>query len=160
MKMNWGHGIVIGFVLFASFVFTLIFKMVSSGNDIVKKSYYKSGTEINQEIHVVQASQPIREGFILSYKEGSGQIQIGFSTNVPKPEGKIELTCLSSDLGDQVENLQLEKKSSSWTQTISLLRPVPGNWLCEIRGKSGEKDFIIKDSFRIYGPGLAQNKNP
>jgi hypothetical protein len=149
--MNWGVKIVVSFVLFASFVFTLVFKMITSGNDLVSKDYYRSGEQVNTEIKLGEKSLEIRNGFSLEVGEGASQsITLQFRNQKDKPVGKVVLTCLSSEKGDQSTELDMQFVDSSWKHTIILKHFMPGNWLCEIRGKAGEKDFVLKDAFRLY----------
>ena len=149
--MNWGGKIVFSFVLFAGFVFTLVYKMITSGNDLVSKEYYLSGEQVNAELKLRDASSNIKDGFSIEVLADEKQAIVLSFRNIQNPLiGNVILTCLSSDRADQKERLALVQTDSIWQQTIALTHFEPGNWLCEIRGKSGEKDFVVKDEFRIY----------
>lgn len=148
--MNWGHKIILGYILFAGFVFTLVFKMITSGNDLVKEKYFKTGKQVNQEIHLLQESESIKNNVTFSVKNPDAQtIELRLQNQKEALSGEIELICLSNDQADQRVPLQLEMVDSQWVQIITLDKFQHGNWVYEIRGKAGEKDFLVKSDFKI-----------
>ena len=53
MKINWGTGIVIGMVLFISFIMFMVITMITDENydhEMVTESYYEKGMVYQQEI--------------------------------------------------------------------------------------------------------------
>jgi hypothetical protein len=149
--MNWGTKIVLSFVLFAGFVFTLVYKMLTSGNDLVAKEYYRSGKQVNAELKLRDSSSVLQNAFSIDVlSEGQESIVLKFKNAGLKPEGNVVLTCLSSDKADQKETLALVSNGSEQLQTIRLKKFEAGNWLCEIRGNQGSQDFVVKSEFRIY----------
>jgi len=148
--MNWGYRIVLGFVLFAAFVFTLVFKMITSGNDLVRPHNFKSGKQVNDELVIHQASADLEKNCSITIVEPQSQtIELQFTGQKDSLIGEIELICLSSDLADQKLALDLNLVEGVWKQSIKLSRFQMGNWLCEIKGNSGSKPFLIKTGFKI-----------
>ncbi len=149
--MNWGTKIVLSFILFAGFVFTLVYKMLTSGNDLVAKEYYRSGKQVNAELKLRDSSSVLQNAFSIDVlAEGQESIVLKFKNAGLKPKGNVVLTCLSSDKADQKETLDLVSYGSEQQQTIRLKKFEAGNWLCEIRGEQGSRDFVVKSEFRIY----------
>ena len=137
-------------VLFSGFVFTLVFKMITSGNDLVKSKYYASGKDINQRIITIGNSQNLQNRFHIEVRSnGLDGIVLHFDSIQTLLEGEIELTCLSSDRSDQKTKLDLEKSERGQFQKLALNRLAKGNWICEIEGKADSQPFIIKGEFRI-----------
>jgi hypothetical protein len=148
--MSWAYKITIGMVLFSGFVFTLVFKMITSGNDLVKSKYYASGKDINQRIITIENSQNLENRFHIEVRSnGLDGIVLHFDSVQTFLEGEIELTCLSSDRSDQKTKLDLEKSEGGQLQKLALNRFAKGNWICEIEGKNGNSPFIIRQEFRI-----------
>lgn len=148
--MSWAYKITIGMVLFSGFVFTLVFKMITSGNDLVKSKYYASGKDINQRIITIGNSQNLQNRFHIEVRSnGLDGIVLHFDSIQTLLEGEIELTCLSSDRSDQKTKLDLEKSERGKFQKLALNRLAKGNWICEIEGKADSQPFIIKGEFRI-----------
>jgi hypothetical protein len=149
--MNWGTKITISLILFAAFVFTLVYKMLTSGNDLVKTQYYRSGTQINQELKQRDSSSAVSRGFqILLSEPENKEITLQFDSNLANPSGMVELICLSADNADQKEVFSPKAFGADWQQTIKLKNYKSGNWICEVKGKNGSSNLLITKDFRIY----------
>lgn len=147
--MNWGNRIILGFVLFAAYVFYLVYRMVTSGNDLVTAHAYKSGAQVDSEIKLLNASEALHQRFQVR-GAGDGTIELRFQKTGTAPKGRFTLTCLSSDQGDLSGELRLVQVDSAWVQAIKPQMPHPGTWLCEIKGQHDGKDFLIRDEFQIH----------
>ncbi len=149
MKFNWGTAIVIGFTAFSAFVFTLVARMVGSGNDLLSAKNYHSAAEINRDLNSIAASAGWKKGFFMQW-EGSRQVlHLRFSSR--PASGIVRLTCLSNAGADYRFRLHpLKTDSAGWHQSEFLPRPAPGNWLAEIRGEAESDSFLIREQFRIY----------
>jgi|GEM_PF-6954517 hypothetical protein len=149
MKFNWGTAIVLGFILFATFVFTLVAKMIGSGNDLLAAKNYHSAEEINRDLELIAQSAILKKKTSVKYSEGLNSLQIRFPKKAES--GLVRLTCLSSDKADFQFGLNLQIDSTGgWIQEEKMPQAVPGNWLAEIRGRVGKDSFLLKDQFRIY----------
>jgi hypothetical protein len=150
--MNWGTKITISFILFAGFVFTLVFKMIFSGNDLVASSYYRSGEQVNTELNLRDASADIQKGFSVKPDEtGKPEVLFAFDSLSEKPENvTYNLICLSADKGDQKGTLELEKSKTGWSKILPIRNLRAGNWLCEVRGSLVDRSFVVKGEFRVY----------
>lgn len=148
--MNWGHSIILGFILFATFVITLVFKMITSGNDLVKPKYYRSGSQINQELRLQDASADLGRHLSIHTNPGSPtSLEIRFDSVFEEITGAAQLICLSDDKADQTVKLRLETTRGGKAQEIKLLRPRNGSWICEIRGAINEQPFLLKKQLRL-----------
>lgn len=148
--MNWGHSIVLGFILFAAFVFTLVFRMVMSGNDLVKAKYFKTGPQINQELKIREASRHIDTHFHIQPLAGEpGVLEIRFDSLDQEISGTVQLICLSDDKADQTIPLSLVFDNHGKHQKIKLLRPRSGTWLAELTGKVNEEPLLLKKQFTL-----------
>ena len=148
--MNWGFKIMVSYVLFAGFVITLVYKMVTSGNDLVKPKYFLTGTQVNHEMELRRASKKMENGLVISVLDSANHTLL-FSFHYPsaQPIGMVELICLSADQADQKFPLHLEFKDGCWQQQVRLQSYKHGNWLCEVRGKTGAEDFLLKTNFKL-----------
>ena len=74
MKINWGTGIVIGFVLFIGFIMYLVVTMMTSkdyNHDLVTEEYYKAELVYQEEIDAEQNGQSLSENIsIRNSKKG------------------------------------------------------------------------------------------
>ena len=149
MKLNWGTAIVLGFIVFASFVFTLVAKMIGSGNDLLSAKNYHPASEINGDLKLLAASAGLRKGLSLSWHEGSRVLELHLPDKTES--GKVRLTCLANAKADHEFRLNLKKTGDGhWIQEETLPLPASGNWLAEIRGRMKGDSFLLKEHFRIY----------
>jgi hypothetical protein len=68
MKINWGTGIVIAFVLFISFIMYFVFRMTTqekSDHQLVTEKYYQKELEYQSEIEAEKNIQKYGEDFVL-----------------------------------------------------------------------------------------------
>lgn len=148
--MNWGHSIILGFILFAAFVLTLVFRMVTSGNDLVKAKYYRTGTQINQELLMQEASADLSHRLTIQVLSGQPDVlEIRFDSVTEDVSGSAQFICLSDDKADQTIDLQPETAGIDKVQKVRLLKPKSGTWLCEINGKYNGKSILIKKEFTL-----------
>ncbi len=69
MKINWGSGIVIAFIVFIGFILFLIMMMMTDdklNHELVTEEYYKKGTYFQQEIDAERNSQQFSESIIIT----------------------------------------------------------------------------------------------
>jgi hypothetical protein len=150
MRMHWGYKITVSFILFAGFVFTLVFKMLTSGNDLISAQTYRSGAQVNADLKQLEASQTLDAHFKVGSGKEPGTLELRFEKGVSmRPEGRFSLICLHSAQADLSGTLSLEASGDQWVQTVQPQNVSPGLWLCEIRGHLGGEPFLLKRNFRI-----------
>ena len=69
MKINWGTGIVIAFIVFIGFILFLIMLMMTDdkfNHELVTEEYYKKGTYFQEEIDAEKNSQNLSESIIIT----------------------------------------------------------------------------------------------
>ncbi|MBE9491126.1 MAG: FixH family protein, partial [Bacteroidetes bacterium] len=69
MKINWGTGIVIAFVVFIGFILFLIMLMMSDNkldHELVTEDYYEKGTFYQKEIDAEKNSQLLAENIVIT----------------------------------------------------------------------------------------------
>jgi hypothetical protein len=131
-------------------VFTLVFKMLTSGNDLISAQTYKSGAQVNAELKQMEASKVLDAHFQVGSGQKPGTIELRFEKGLAiRPEGRFSLICLHSASEDLSGTLALEAQGENWHQTVQPQNVSPGLWLCEIRGHLGGEPFLLKRNFRI-----------
>jgi len=79
MKINWGTGIVIGFVVFISFIMYMVVTMLTDkeyNHDLVTEKYYEKGTLYQEEIDAETNTQLLSEN--VKIRKNSDGILITF----------------------------------------------------------------------------------
>jgi hypothetical protein len=94
MKINWGKGIVIAFVLFMSFILYFVIKVQSDDkydNELVTQEYYKKEKLVQDNIESIQNTNSL-EGKVTITKSDEGIVVRFPSTLDPKLiKGKVSL---------------------------------------------------------------------
>jgi hypothetical protein len=94
MKINWGKGIVIAFVLFMSFILYFVIKVQSDDkydNELVTQEYYKKEKLVQGNIESIQNTNSL-EGKVTIAKSAEGLVVSFPSTLDPKLiKGKVSL---------------------------------------------------------------------
>ncbi|MCM5664211.1 FixH family protein [Galbibacter mesophilus] len=109
MKINWGTGIVIAFVLFISFILFFVIKMNTNKqyeHDLVSKDYYKKELEYQSKLN--KANKTKEKGYQLFTEFTSEGIVVEFpqEIDVEKVTGEIIMYRPSNKLLDFKETLQ------------------------------------------------------
>lgn len=148
--MNWGNAIVAGFVVFAVFVFSLVYKMVTSGNDLVDQRKHKQDRHATLQIRQSRLSKYLDKAIELQHNPEAGTISILVAdTSASRLEGELSLTCLSRAASDEIVPLQLVRSDGKWGQTITLKNPHPGTWICQFQGKQKGEAFSVEKKLRL-----------
>ena len=145
MKINWGTGIVIAFILFIGFIMYMVYSMMSGNqydHDLVTEEYYKKGTYYQDEIDAEKNTQLLSEN--IEVKTSSKGVEIIFPKNLnfENIEGTISFYRPSNKKLDF--NLPIELTNHS------LLLPdnkvVEGRWGITIAWKYEGVNYMFKDN--------------
>ena len=135
--MNWGKGIIIGLVLFMSFIVVLVVLMFRSPDDAFDKKYYEKGLAFNDIYNQKQnvIDEKVEPQFLLNSKT----LQINFSG---VQSGQINFTRPSNHLLDTVVNINRD------TVIIPIKNLTTGQWHLILKWKNLHKDYLFeKDIF-------------
>lgn len=92
MKINWGTGIVIAFVVFIGFILFLITLMMSDtklDHELVTEEYYEKGTYYQEEIDAEKNSQLLSENIVINNTKDGLLIAFPKNLEYSKIEGTI-----------------------------------------------------------------------
>lgn len=100
MKINWGTGIVIGFVVFISFIMFMVVKMMTQeeyNHDLVTQEYYKAELEYQNEIDAEKNAMALseklkidktKEGFLIQFPSNFESSKINGLVKFYRPSNK------------------------------------------------------------------------
>lgn len=144
MKINWGTGIVIGFIVFISFILIMVFMMSTDKKynyDLVTEDYYKEELlyqeEIDAEVNANLLSEEIKiqrdnEGLLVLFPKELRQSDIKGTVYLYRPSNKRLDFVIPLELTES--NLLIPKD-----------RLLDGRWNIIIRWKSDDKEYMFKD---------------
>lgn len=94
MKINWGTGIVIAFVVFIGFIMFLIVMMMTDNklnHDLVTEEYYEEELAYQEEIDAETNSQLLSENIVITKTINGYLIVFPKNLDYSKIEGKVSL---------------------------------------------------------------------
>ena len=148
MKINWGKGIVIAFVLFMSFILYFVFKVQSDStydNEMVTEDYYKKEANVQSDIESVKNANDLSEKLTIS--ETPEGILIKFPSNIDfkKISGNISLYRPSNQKLDFLVPINL----SSSDLLIPKHNLVSGLWDISINWTHEGKNYLNKEEVYV-----------
>ncbi|MBK9272556.1 MAG: FixH family protein [Saprospiraceae bacterium] len=100
MKLNFGHYVLIAYILGAGFILFLVTLSFQIDFQMSEDDYYSKETKMNKLIEGRKRSENI--GGLAQLKVGEDQLEIKLSDSLPRPfqEGAIKVYCPSSSHND------------------------------------------------------------
>lgn len=140
--MNWGKSIVLSFVLFASFVGFMSYKMATTKIDLVQKNYYQNEIDYQKHINQVNNSAAFKTIKTMTYLPELQALRIGFPTPVRK--GEVTFFRPSDKRLDFTIPI---KQISLFTYSTKLLQK--GRWKVQATWYDGALEYYLEDEFTI-----------
>ncbi|WNM20375.1 FixH family protein [Flavobacterium capsici] len=145
MKINWGKGIVIAFVLFMSFILFFVFKVQTNhkyDNELVVDKYYQKELLVNNDIQKEQNAQNLNEGVSLTTDGNSIIIDFPASFDFSKINGKVSLYRPSS----QKLDFEMPVSLSSPRLLIPKSKLADGRWDIAIDWNYQGTNYLNKET--------------
>lgn len=144
MKINWGTGIVIAFVLFISFIMYFVINMNINkkyNHDLVTEDYYQQELLHQQEIDKVDNAKELKEN--VSWKKTDDGILISFPKNLDFKNitGTVFLYRPSNKKLDSEINISL----SNHSLLIPKTRLLDGRWNIKVDWNYNGKSYLYKE---------------
>ncbi|MCK0131533.1 FixH family protein [Flavobacteriaceae bacterium F08102] len=146
MKVNWGTGIVIAFVLFMSFILYFVIKAATNkdyAHEMVSEEYYKDELMYQQDIEKLTNTLEVkREMKLVKTEEG---IEISF----PKYFQHKEIKGMISLYRPSNQSLDVDYPfvlSNTYTLLIPDQKLVDGRWDIKLTWKDMGKAYLYKKS--------------
>ncbi|HCW08321.1 MAG TPA: hypothetical protein DGG95_13255 [Cytophagales bacterium] len=102
--MNWGKWIILSFVLFGLFIFTLVGLCFREDISLVSKEYYKEELAYQKQIQRMQNTLALKEKPAIEIADH--QLQINFKNDFTIESGQLNLFCPSNAQYDKSFELQ------------------------------------------------------
>lgn len=145
MKINWGTGIIIAFILFISFIMYFVINMNVNkkyDHDLVTEDYYQEELLHQKEIDKVDNAKELTEN--VSWKKTNDGIVISFPKNLEYKNitGQVFLYRPSNKKLDSEINISL----SDHYLLIPKTRLLDGRWNIKVDWKYNGKSYLYKES--------------
>ena len=141
MKLNWGHFILISFVLFVFLILYMVFRSYQHTNDLVAEDYYAKEIQFQEVIDKKKNAGELAEN--ITWKSTSSGILIHYPALEGKIGGKIVLFRPSDKNLDQEFDIVPDEKNEQVLPSEGL---VSGKYQIQIDWKAGEEEYFTEGS--------------
>jgi len=148
MKINWGTGIVIAFVLFMSFILYFVIKVQTNAeydNELVVEEYYKHDAKFGDEMIRVQNASDLDQKPTITVASGTIEIAFPATYNPKEIKGNVSLYRPSNKKLDFVIPISL----SGSTLLIPKRSLVGGRWDIAMEWQYDGKEYLTKETLFI-----------
>lgn len=148
MKINWGKGIVIAFVLFISFILYFVMKVQTNhkyDNELVVDKYYQKELLLNSQIKREENAQRLTEQVSITTDEASIIVEFPPTFDYSKIKGKVSLYRPSSQKLDFETLVSL----SSPRLLIPKSNLADGRWDISIEWNYQGKEYLNKETLYL-----------
>jgi nitrogen fixation protein FixH len=148
MKINWGTGIVIAFVLFMGFILFFVFKVQSDSkydNELVVEEYYKQERVLQKQLDKEQNSAAMHDK--VKIENGQEAIRISFPEeyDAQKIKGKVSLYRPS----DSKLDFQIPISLSAHNLLLPKSDLAGGRWDITVTWEYEGKGYSIKERLSL-----------
>tara|TARA_B100000809_G_scaffold237763_1_gene257894 strand:+ start:65743 stop:66189 length:447 start_codon:yes stop_codon:yes gene_type:complete len=148
MKINWGTGVVIAFVLFISFILGLVIIMSTNDSyeyDLVAKDYYKDELEYQQRIDKLNNAKSLTKD--ISIRETEKGIFIDFPNKIKA--NKIKGTIYLYRPSNQKLDITLPISIAKHSQFISYDTLIGGRWNIQVSWNVSNEEYLFQHSINL-----------
>lgn len=138
--MNWGYRIVVVFVLFITFIVSMVVYVSSKGADLVAEDYYMQ--EVNYQDIIDAKSNSVEYKQQLKITQDAQKVVVFFPKGVAQNiEGTIHFYHPQHTDKDVVRAIALSNQN---IQSINKADLTKGNYVIKLLWKEGDKNYYIE----------------
>ena len=128
MKINWGHSIIIVYVIFVGGILLLAYKSSQQKFDLVKNDYY--GAELKYQEVIDATQRAVNLGEALQVERNGPLLHVILPTNLQTNVSKValEMYCIADEKGDMKKEILVQKGVFD----IELLSSMKGNYTLKL----------------------------
>ena len=147
MKLNFGHKLLITFLLFGGIMFSLVYDSMSTTFELVSKDYYKDELAFQQVIDARANVKALEISPDTKLKGDSVIIHMPVALAIEIEEGKVSFYCPSEGAKDKTFQLAID---ASGNQAFVAGEDIAaGRYIIKVSWKSGGKSFLHESSLLV-----------
>ena len=141
MKLNWGHYILISFILFVLLILYMVFRTFQTDNELISEDYYANELKFQDVIDKKQNAALLEKD--ISWKSIDGGLELSFPELSQAITGKIVMIRPSDQSKDISFDIELDENGIQRIKDESLIY---GKYLIQIDWKSGAAEYYTEGS--------------
>ena len=143
-NFNWGHGIIVTFVLFGAFMAYFYVNMSKESIELVGKDYYADGQEFQRKINERKQTEALAENASVEFADDFKQVKIQFPSSIQK--GTIVFYRPSNATLDKTLKITSDSSGLSFIQTDFLIK---GPWNVSLQWEKAGKNYVEEQRILI-----------
>lgn len=144
MKFNWGHGIALVLIIFASSILVFVYVASKQKNELVTDKYYEKAVAYQQRIDAEKNA--LNENADVKYNINSGQLMLTLGKNIPNANGTIQFYKPDDATKDFNTSFQVND-TGFYSATIPQL--THGQWKVNVSWNVDSKEYFYEKKLFI-----------
>jgi len=143
-NFNWGHGIIVTFVLFGAFMAYFYVNMSKESIELVGKNYYADGQEFQRKINERKQTDDLAEKASIQFADDFKQAKIQFPPSIQK--GTLVFYRPSNATLDKTLEITSDSSGLSFIKTDFLIK---GPWNVSLQWEKAGKNYVEEQRILI-----------
>ena len=128
MKFNWGHSIIIVYVLFVGGILLLAYKSSQQKFDLVQSDYYGAELKYQKVIDATQRASNLLDALQVETKGSLLHVTLPKNLQTSSSKVSIEMYCIADEKGDMKKEILVQ----NGVFDIELLSTMKGNYTLKL----------------------------
>ncbi len=143
MNFNWGHGIALFYIIFASVLIFFVVKSTQYDHSLVVENYYEEDLKYQQHYEKLANSKDLEIDVKINHDPQSESINIQF----PKEKGTVAGTIHFYRPSDKSKDLIVKiKLDQNFEQSLPVSKLSPGLWQLKVDWQAGGMPFYKEET--------------
>ena len=140
MKFNWGHKILILYLVFVGGILLLVFKSSQQKFDLVQQDYYGAELKYQEVINATKHASELGIDLGLVVRGSFLHITLPPIFQQSETKGEVHLYCIADEKGDLKKNF----KSNNGEFDLELLTTMKGNYTLKLTVQNRGVDYYFE----------------
>ena len=140
MKFNWGHKILILYLVFVGGILLLVFKSSQQKFDLVQQDYYGAELKYQEVINATKHASELGIDLGLVVRGSFLHITLPPIFQQSETKGEVHLYCIADEKGD----LKKKFKSNNGEFDLELLTTMKGNYTLKLTVQNRGVDYYFE----------------
>ena len=143
MKFNWGHKILIVYLVFVGGILLLVFKSSQQKFDLVQQDYYGAELKYQEVINATKHASELGIDLGLVVRGSFLHITLPPILQQSETKGEVHLYCIADEKGD----LKKKFKSNNGEFDLELLTTMKGNYTLKLTVQNKGVDYYFEKKY-------------
>lgn len=145
MKFTWGHGILVFFAIFFTWIISFVVFSLGENNDLVTKDYYRQGAEYSVRMEIDKRSSVYKDS--IAIENDANGVRLHLETSLAKNGMEKQIYFYRpSNKKDDLSLLMAEGQETAFIKSEILLK---GRYKVQISWGVDEGKHIVSKDFMV-----------